>query len=94
LNNFERGFIDKMAAVTGSTLLGTMRGIKSGLRGVEKPKSMQTTVARATPPSLPTPIPVNPQYNLSAKLPDTRATKVHIPKPVKQSGKGIPSVAL
>lgn len=97
MTSFERGFMAKLSAVVGNSLLGTAKGIKSGLRGatsVEKAKSMQTTVARATPPSLPVPRPVHVQHNLSAKLPDQRTMKMTTPKPVKQSGNGVPSVPL
>lgn len=92
MSAFWSGFEKRAASMSG------MPGVRSGglHAGVAMaPKPGVAAAPRAAKQALPTPKPVAPATTAAMPAPIRQpAGKVHVPKPVMQTGRGVPSMAI
>lgn len=93
------GGFDKRAV----SLTGMMGGLRSGSKAFSSPgilskpiglKSGISVAPRAVPPSLPTPARINANQNMAARPAGQMPAMPNVPKPRKQSSRGVSSTSL
>lgn len=96
--HFWEGFYKCAASLT-----GMMQGLRSGNKAFARPGQIAKGVApkpgiavapRATPPPIPSPAPIHPGKNLAPKPTGKMPAAASVPKPPKQSSRGVSSTTI
>jgi hypothetical protein len=87
-----------------ASLTGLMQGLRSGNKAFARPgqiakgltpKSGIAVAPRATTPPIPAPAPIRPNTNLAPKpMVHQQPSAAHVPKPAKQSSRGVSSTTI